>query len=100
MLGYLCEKLSDVCLVCICSQTIPSSFSQMILGGLDRRLPERERLNVTTWSDVRGQPQKPSFQVCLQRLYFSLNAWRRTTQELVMSHVQNPRQRGNLPITS
>ena len=31
-------------------------------GGLDRRLLERERLNVPPWLHVRGQPQKLSFQ--------------------------------------
>ena len=65
-------------------------------GGLDRRLPERERLNMTSWPHVRGQPQKLWFQVRFQRLNFSLNAWRHITQERVMSRVQNSRQLGNL----
>ena len=43
-------------------------------GGLDRRLPERERLNMTSWLHVRGQPQKLCFQVCFQRLNLNLNA--------------------------
>ena len=43
-------------------------------GGLDRCLPERECLNVTSWPHVRGQPQKLSFQVCFERLNFGLNA--------------------------
>ena len=43
-------------------------------GGLDIRLPEHERLNMTSWLNVRGQPQKLCFQVCFQRLNFSLNA--------------------------
>ena len=43
-------------------------------GQLDRRLPERKRLNVTSWPHVRGQPQKLCFQVCFQRLNLSLNA--------------------------
>ena len=45
---------------------------------------------------VRGQPQNLCFQVCFQRLNFNLNAWRHITHELVMSRVQNLRQRGNL----
>ena len=63
---------------------------------LDRRLPEREYLNVTSWSDVTVQPQKLCSQVCLQRLNFFLSAWRHFIQQWVMSHVQNPGQRGNL----
>ena len=43
-------------------------------GGLDRRLRERERLNMTSWLHVRGQPQKLCFQVCFQRLNLNLNA--------------------------
>ena len=43
-------------------------------GGLDRRLPERELLNVTSWPHVRGQPQNLCSQVCFQRLNLSLNA--------------------------
>ena len=51
---------------------------------------------MTSWLHVRGQPQKLCFQVCFQRLDFSLNAWSHITQELVMSRVQNSLQRGNL----
>ena len=36
------------------------------------------------------------FVTCVQRLNFSLNAWRHIAHELVMSHVQSPCQRGNL----
>mgnify|MGYP001791310708 CR=1 FL=1 len=35
-------------------------------GGLERHLPERERLNVTSCSHIGGKPQKLTFQVCLQ----------------------------------
>ena len=57
---------------------------------LDRRLPEGKRLDVTSFSHIRGQPQTLCFQVCLHHI----------TQELMMSHVQISRQRGslNLPI--
>ena len=39
------------------------------------------------------------FQVGFERLNFRLNAWRHTTQELVMSRVQNSRQRVNLNLS-
>ena len=54
-------------------------------GGLDRRLPERKRLNVMTWSHVRGQPVRLCFQVCLQRLNFSLNACYTGTSDVTRS---------------
>ena len=60
--------------------TFLSLFSRNILSlrnnreVLDRRLPERERLNVTSWPHVRGQPQNLCFQVCFERLNFRLNA--------------------------
>ena len=41
------------------------------ITGLDRRLHERERLNVTSCPHVRGQPQKLCFQVCFKRLDLS-----------------------------
>ena len=44
--------------------------------------------------------QKLCFQVCLKPLNFILNAWRLVTQELLMSRVQNSRQRGNLNLPS
>ena len=72
-----------------------SQLPQFILGRF-RRLPERERLNVTSWPHVRGQLQKLCFQVCFYCLNFSLNALRQITQWLMMSRIQNPRQRGNL----
>ena len=34
------------------------------MRGLERHLPERERLNVTSCSHGRGKPQKLTFQVC------------------------------------
>ena len=40
-----------------------------------------------------AKPQKLCFQVCLQRLNFTLKAWGHTT---VMSRFQNSRQSGNL----
>ena len=43
-------------------------------GGLDRRLPEHERLNVTSCSPVGGKPQNHSFQVCLKTPELLLNA--------------------------
>ena len=55
---------------------------------------------MTSWSHVGGQPQKLSFQVCFERLDFILNAWHHITQELVMSRVQNSRQRGNLNLSN
>ena len=42
--------------------------------GLDKHLPERECMNMLSWSHVRGQPQKLCIQVGLQRLNFILNA--------------------------
>ena len=55
---------------------------------------------MTSCPDVRGQPQKLCFQVCFVRLNFRLNAWRHITQKLVMSRVQNSRQRGNLNLSN
>ena len=66
-------------------------------GGLDRRIPEREHLNVTPCSHLGGKSQKLTFKVCLQTSErHRWNAWRHITQNLVMSRFQNQRQRGNL----
>ena len=61
--------------LCMCSPQICRSQTSFYWGGLDRLLPGSERLNVTSWSDVRGNSQKLSSQVCFQRLNFILNAW-------------------------
>ena len=58
--------------------------------GLDRRLPERERLNVVSYSHVRGKPQKLTFQGFLLMSELHLNLWRHIAQKLVMPYVQNP----------
>ena len=55
---------------------------------------------MTSRPHVWGQPQKLCFQDCFERLNFGLNAWRHITQELVMSLVQNSRQRGNLNLST
>ena len=51
------------------------------MGGLDRCLPERGRLNVTSCSHVRGKPEKLTFQAekltfqaCVQMPELHLNA--------------------------
>ena len=53
------------CVTALCSiQDMHSqrlNFYNWYQGGLDRRLPERERLYVTSWPHVRGQPQNPCF---------------------------------------
>ena len=36
--------------------------------GLDRRLSEGERLNVASFLQVRGKPQKLTFQACYKHL--------------------------------
>ena len=51
---------------------------------------------MTSLSHVRGQPVRLCFQVCLWCLNFSLNKCCHITNELVMSRVQIPRQRGNI----
>ena len=51
---------------------------------------------MTSWLHAKGQTQKLCFQVRFQRLNFTLNACCHITQELVISRVQNSRQRGNL----
>ena len=43
-------------------------------GGLARRLPECERLSVTSCAHVVGKPQKLTFQVCLQTSELPMNA--------------------------
>ena len=71
-------------------------------GALHRHLPESTPcLNVNAWMWRRGhvlgvKSQAITFQVCLQRLKFTLNTCHHTTLKLVMSGVQSPRQRGNL----
>ena len=58
-------------------------------------------MNVNVWMWRHGHTLEANlkssvFKFVFQRLNFSLNAWRNITQEMVMSHVQNLRQRGNL----
>ena len=62
---------------------VHAAYKYMIFClGLDRRLPECERLNVTSRSHVRGQPQKVCSQICFQLVTFILTAWRHIAQEL------------------
>ena len=44
--------------------------------------------------------KKLNFQVCAQTSELHMKAWRNITQKLMMSHVQNSRQHGNLNLTS
>ena len=64
-------------------ESLKLNHSQHLWDTIDVYLIDRERLNVTSWSHIRGQSQKLCSQVCLQCLNFILNASRHITQELM-----------------